>query len=136
MAQPGVGRSSAGQSSIRGKAVLTPVCGMRIQNGLYYPLGLGAVDGSFVSYMGIQDAYEDLWRAWLRIGRGTGDSSVVWSGVCRTLTGARRSYSSSFDPDSGLQLDLTLPKLVKGRFSEVRGCRFSEVRVIALGYPR
>jgi len=94
------------------------------------------VDGSFANYKGIQGAFEELWRAWLRIGRGTGDSSVVWSGVCRTLTGARRSYSSSFDPDSGLQLDLTLPKLVKGRFSEVRGCRFSEVRVIALGYPR
>ena len=36
---------------------------------------------------------------WGGIGRGTGDSSAPWSGVCRTLARARRYYPSPFDPD-------------------------------------
>ena len=36
---------------------------------------------------------------WVWIGRGTGGSSAVWSGVCRTLARARTAYSSSFGPD-------------------------------------
>jgi hypothetical protein len=71
---------------------------MGIQNGLYYPLGPWAVDVLFISYKGIQDDFEELWRAWLRIGRGTGDSSALWSGVCRRLARLHRSLPSSIEP--------------------------------------
>src|SRR5215218_7940528 len=42
-----------------------------------------------LGYKSIQGAFQELWREWLRVGRGIGDSSATWSGVCRTFRGFR-----------------------------------------------
>jgi hypothetical protein len=36
----------------------------------------------FLSYNGLQGGFEGLSNIWLGVGRGIGDSCVLWSGVC------------------------------------------------------
>jgi hypothetical protein len=52
---------------------------------------LRGVEGLLLGYKSIQGAFQELWREWLRVSRGIGDFSAIWSGVCRTLARARRS---------------------------------------------
>jgi hypothetical protein len=54
-------------------------------------LGPLVVESLPLGYKSIQGAFQELWREWLRVGRGIGDSSATWSGASRTLARARRS---------------------------------------------
>jgi hypothetical protein len=79
-----------------------------------------AVDGSFVSYKGIQGGFEEPWNivAW-----GSAEESGILQRHGQGCVGSSRGLGDPKLPlwaPTGVQLAPTAPKLVEGEFSEVR----------------
>jgi hypothetical protein len=108
---------------------LSSVCIEAICRAFSIPSGPFCLMGLFCGYNDLQEGFEGLWNTWLGIGIGIWDSSAAWSGVCRALARARRTYSSSFVPDQCA---------ARSYISEARGetvRKVSDVSAVKVGCP-